>query len=157
MNLLIYTYTMMDSIMHYPITFIAIKRKIIEVIDDLKSCKVRAVMLKETSTTEQFILFIVFSFIIFGIILFNSTNQADFYSHTINTLLIVLITFIIYCLSDYFWFLKNKQYVYERNIRETEFMKDLLDKANASLINTELTKQVQIQLVTNYYAKEINT
>ena len=148
---------MMDSIMHYPITFIAIKRKIIEVIDDLKSCKVRAVMLKETSTTEQFILFIVFSFIIFGIILFNSTNQADFYSHTINTLLIVLITFIIYCLSDYFWFLKNKQYVYERNIRETEFMKDLLDKANASLINTELTKQVQIQLVTNYYAKEINT
>ncbi len=148
---------MMDSIMHYPITFGAIKIKIIEVIDDLKSCKTRAIMLKDNSTTEQFVVFIVFSLIIFGIILFNSVSQADFYSHTINTLLIVLITFIIYCLSDYFWFLKNKQYVYERNIRETEIIKGLLGKTNISLINTELTKQVQIQLVTNYYAKEINS
>ena len=148
---------MMDSIMHYPITFGAIKRKIIEVIDDIKSCKVRAIMLKDNSTTEQFVVFIVFSLIIFGIILFNSVSQADFYSHTLNTLLISLITFIIYCISDYFWYSKNKQYTYERSLHETEIINGLLVKTNISLIDTKLTKQVQIQLVTNYYAKEINT
>jgi hypothetical protein len=148
---------MMESIMHYPITFSSIKRKLIEVIDDLKSCKVRAVMLKDNSTKLQLIVFIVLSLIIFGVIFFNSTNQIDFYSRMVYTLLIVLITFIVYCLSDYFWFLKNKQYVYEQSIRERELMKDLLKRTNVSLINSELTKQEQIELVINYYAKEINT
>ena len=57
---------MMDSIMHYPITFTAMKRKLIEVIDDIKSCKTRAIMLKDNSTTEQFVVFIVFSLIYFS-------------------------------------------------------------------------------------------
>jgi len=143
--------------MYYPITFSSLKRKLIEVIDDLKSCKVRAVMLKNNSTKLQLIVFIVLSLIIFGVIFFNSTNQVDFYLRMVYTLLIVLITFIVYCLSDYFWFLKNKQYVYEQSIREKELMKDLLKRTNVSLINSELTKQEQIELVINYYAKEINT
>ena len=36
-------------------------------------------------------------------------------------------------------------------------MKNLLNRANVDIINSELTKQEQIELVTNYYAKEINT
>ena len=134
---------MMDSIMHYPITFTAIKRKLIEVIDDIKSCKVRATMLKDNSTTEQFVVFIVFSLIIFGIILFNSVSQADFYSHTFNTLFISLITFIIYCISDYFWYSKNKQYAYEGSLHETEIIKGLLDKTNENLIDANPAEKIE--------------
>lgn len=147
----------MDSLMHFEISFSSIKHKIIEVIDDLKSCIVRVKMLKDNATNTQLLIYILIALFIFGSIIFRAGTQDDFNLQVVNSLLIIIITFITYCISDYFWFLKNKHFVYEKGISENTFIKDLTKKIDMNLIDRELTYQEQILKVTDYYTKEIKS
>lgn len=112
-------------------------------------------MLKDGANNTQVTIFIIVTLLILGSIIFHSGSQIDFYTKLISTLLIVIITFINYCISDYFWFLKLKQYKYTIMIANTEFIKELSSKTDENLMDRKLTYQEQILSVTNYYNKEI--
>lgn len=127
-----------------------IKRLIHDVIDDLNSCKNRFLFLENRALRKHLLIFLFITLGVLGVVIFTSVSQAEFYLNFLKLLLVLLISFFVYCQSDCFWFLIFKAYLYNYNIKHRRHMKDLLDQANK--VNFTKTGSVEGQiLVTAFF------
>lgn len=127
-----------------------IKKLIYNVIDDLNSCKNRFLFLKNRALGKHLLIFLFITLGVLGVVIFTSASQAEFYLNFLKLLLVLLISFFVYCLSDCFWFLILKAYLYNYNIKHRRHMKDLLDQANK--VDFTKTRSVEGQiLVTAFF------
>jgi hypothetical protein len=134
--------------------FQQIKDVALEVISDLESCKNRALMLKGYASNKHLLIFISVTLVMLGIIIFKSSSQAEFYLNFLKLLSILLLSFLVYCQSDCFWFLKNKAYIYDYNIKNKDNADVLLERAkNADNLDEEINIQEQLAFTVSIYSK----
>jgi len=134
--------------------FQQIKDVALEVISDLESCKNRALMLKNYASNKHFLIFISVTLVMLGIIIFKSSSQAEFYLNFLKLFSILLISFFIFCQSDCFWFLKNKAYIYDYNIKNKDHADVLLERAKtADSLDEEINIQEQLVFTVNFYSE----
>jgi len=112
-----------------------IKRIVHEVAGDLVSCKNRFLMLEGYTTNRHLLVFVFVTLIILGIVIFSSGSQPEFYLNLLKLLIVLLMSFFVYCQSDCFWFLIAKAYLYDYNIKHRRHMKIFMDRANEASFN----------------------
>ncbi len=130
-----------------------IKRIVLEVAGDLVSCKNRFLMLEGYATNRHFLVFIFVTLIILGIVIFSSGSQPEFYLNLLKLLLVLLMSFFVYCQSDCFWFLIAKAYLYDYKIKHRRHMKTLMEMANKTSFNETGNIQGYILLTAFYNSR----
>jgi hypothetical protein len=134
--------------------FQQIKDVALEVMSDLTSCKNRALMLKDRASNKHLLIFISVTLVMLGIIIFKSSSQAEFYLNFLKLLSILLLSFLVYCQSDCFWFIKNKAYIYDFNIKNKDHADVLLERAkNADSLDEEINIQEQLIFTVSIYSE----
>jgi len=95
---------------------------------DLESCYYRANYFINKSYVID--LKIIFAFVaaFFVLLILRSGNPTSFLINLINIIIVGLITFLIYCSSDRFWYLINKAQMYKWGILDKKYIKIIVDK-----------------------------
>ena len=111
-------------------------------------------MLKGYASNKHLLIFISITLVMLGIIIFKSSSQAEFYLNFLKLLSILLLSFLVYCQSDCFWFIKNKVYSYDYNIKNKDNADVLLERAkNADSLDEEINIQEQLVFTVNFYSE----
>jgi len=134
-----------------------IKTTFLEVISDFKSCINRANYFISNSTKKQLDIFFAVFIIFLAIVIVISGNKDIFFLNILKIIFVCLITYLIYCISDYFWFLIKKNSIYKiaLTLRNREYIDSLIKKTQVPNSNQDkLDPKQKIYLVTRFYNKE---
>jgi hypothetical protein len=124
-----------------------------DVIHDFWSCIYHAHDLLIDSSTKSVVIFFILVVLAFFATVFNSNNQAEFYINFLKIIFVSVVTYFIFCLSDYFWFLKNKFYLYDKCINNKKYMKIALKNAKTiDNLKADLDIKGQLWFTVFYYS-----
>lgn len=127
-----------------------LKTTLSEVIDDFKSCIIHVNDLAIYSTVRNIKIFLFVFFLIFVILIFQSNSKAVFYLNFAKVLFISLVSYFIFCLSDYFWFLIKKGMVYKWNIKNKKHVKSLIERSKNNKNFEEVNFEEKIVYTAKY-------
>ncbi|GEM_PF-4090987 len=94
-----------------------IKDTFFHVVSDFKSSIFHVNDLLIHSQDKHFKMFFALVILILAMITFRSNSQTALYLNLFMVIFVSLISYFIFCLSDYFWFLIKKKVVYTENIK----------------------------------------
>ena len=97
--------------------FQKIKDTFFDVVSDFKSSIFHVNDLLIHSQDKHFKIFFAFVILLLLMITFRSESKSTFYINLFMVIFVSLISYFIFCLSDYFWFLIKKKKVYTANIK----------------------------------------
>lgn len=132
-----------------------VKTTSLEIIDDFKSFIYRAEILLDDSPSRNIKIFFLTVIYALLIALFFSQNKVEFYINIFRVLLISFVTFFIYCLSDYFWFLIKKEQIYRQNLKDTKSINKII-KIMHNRINEQSNTGFEEKIISviEYYSSE---
>lgn len=132
---------------------------LLELKGDLESCYNRANYFINKSYVID--LKIIFAFVaaFFVLLIFRSGNSTTFLINLIDLIIVGLITFLIYCSSDRFWYLILKGKVYRWSISDKRYIRRIVNKLNESKEEETEEKHIeaQILLTSAFNANEYKT
>ncbi|MDO8658297.1 MAG: hypothetical protein Q7K55_06150 [Candidatus Levybacteria bacterium] len=137
--------------------FQEIKKIYLDVIDTFRSCIFHASDLLIDSSTKDAIIFFVFFLLVLAITIFYSNSQVEFYINLLKILFILVITYFIFCISDYFWFVIKKRQVYKLNLENKKNINGLLKEMDYSKSMEEEDVKKQILSIVKFYANDLKT
>jgi hypothetical protein len=123
------------------------KRILSDVFDDIKSCFYHAYEIITTPSDRNWSKFVILVVIILAILIFKSNDQATFFINLIKYSIICTIIYLIYCISNYYWFLETRSYAYKNTLKNKIFMKKALSL---------MKKDNNLENITNYENVIIN-
>lgn len=132
-----------------------IKETYHDVITTFGSCIIHANDLLIYSSTKDAIIFFVFFIFILAITIFYSSNQAEFYINLLRVLFTIVITYFIFCISDYFWFVIKKKQVYKLNLENKKNINKLLNKIDYNKSAEEVDNEKQILSIVKFYSEKL--
>lgn len=118
---------------------------------DFRSCRNRAAWLVHYTPARVFL--ILYPFFILGL----SDNAHSFLEFTLITLKILFVSvlsFIVFVLSDTFWFLTKKTYVYTKSLNTQEFITFYLNKNKPVIPQDAEELKAQIQDIQRLHFKD---
>lgn len=130
-----------------------IKDIFFDVIGDLKSCFIPVNDLAIHSSSKDKKIFLATVILFLTIIIFRSDSKTTFYINLLIFMFFSLVSYFIYCLSDYFWFLIGKKQVYQLNLQNKRNIDTLLKRMlNEKNNNEKVNFQDEINSIVQFYS-----
>ncbi|GIV44974.1 MAG: hypothetical protein KatS3mg035_2097 [Bacteroidia bacterium] len=106
-----------------------IKNIIVEVLADLESCFNRAsYFINTASSPKGELIFFLLSILVLFTLTLRSADEANFCFNLSKIIFVSIATFLVFCLSDTFWFLIKKAQIYKWNIKNKKNIKMLIEQ-----------------------------
>lgn len=133
--------------------FQKIKNTFFDLVSDAKSTIFHAKNLLSNSSTKNIRKFYASVILILIIIIFRSNSLMAFYINFFGALFCSIVSYHIFCLSDYFWFLVRKKQVYALNIKYKKNINLLIKRLPLTSDTEEDTNEEQILSNVRFYSE----
>lgn len=134
------------------------KNTFFDVISDLKSCIFHANDLLIYSSSKDIRIFFAAVILILTLITFRSDSKTTLYMNLLMVMFTSIVSYFIYCLSDYFWFLIKKKQIYQLNLKNNKSINILIKRThNESNDYGKANFEDEINSITNFYTCEYKT
>lgn len=130
-----------------------IKSTFFDLVFETKTIIFHAEDLLFNSSTKNIRKFYVFVILILAIIIFRSNSLMAFYINLFGALFCSIVSYYIYCLSDYFWFLIKKKQVYALIIKYKKNINLLIKRLPLTSDIEEDTNEKQILSTVSFYSE----
>lgn len=130
-----------------------IKSTFFDLVFETKTIIFHAEDLLFNSSTKNIRKFYIFVILILAIIIFRSNSLMAFYINLFGALFCSIVSYYIYCLSDYFWFLIKKKQVYALIIKYKKNINLLIKRLPLTSDIEEDTNEKQILSTVSFYSE----